>query len=186
MVDFKIALIIFLILFIYSEGSNAQIAYPDSCLHLKLFYISKNSKLDTIKTVKLKKGIEMLQKSWSNSKVFNLVAQFQNVCTETIEIPDEVKLVANFWIECIRVDNNRNDTIDFSISVDYLPGKEGVGCIKLKPNKLKILDYDFPLALKIKEEGTYKFRLQFQNMCNYVPFEQWRIYFSNWIYLKLN
>ena len=175
----------FFLLTVYCTNIFGQISYPDSCLKILFYNKTSVGKLDTFLISKQSEINKKIRQSFTNPKVFNLFVKFQNVCNGKITVPSDIKLGTDFWVECIRVDNNRNDTIDFSLAVDYLPGKSGSKPIELAPYKSKLSIFDWPFALKISEVGEYRFRVKFFNAYNYIPYDSWKTYYSNWVHLKV-
>jgi hypothetical protein len=178
-------MILFSLFLVSSKILCAQITYPDSCLKVEFYYKTKQGRLDTLRTLTIKGERNNFESMYWNDNQFNLVVLFRNICNQKIAIPSEVKFSTDFWIQGLRIDSSRNDTLDVALAVDYLKGTSGSRDEVVEAKQMKILPYPFPLGLKIKSKGVYKFRLEFHNSHNYIPFDEWKTYYSNWLYLKL-
>jgi hypothetical protein len=174
-----------LLLFFNPEDLFAQITYPDSCLKLEFYYRDKKGSLDTTKSIKLKKGTTNIEYLFWNDSVLNMVVLFRNICNQDIAVPSAVQFGTDFWIEGVKVDNDKTDTLEQALVVDYWKGSLGTRDLIVHAKRTKLLPYPFPLGLKIRSKGLYRFRLIFNNSHNYIPFDEWKTYYSNWLYLKL-
>jgi hypothetical protein len=162
---------------------TGQITYSDSCLTIGFFYKVNENKYDTSKTIKLKEST--IQSFFSfNKSLLNLVVAFKNNCNQSIATPSSIRLDMPgqdaFSIEGYRIDT-QEDTLEFNIEYDYFHSTNSEYI--LKPKKTKFIKFSFPLGFNYSKKGRFKFRLRFYNEFNYIPIDQWKYYYSNWIYL---
>jgi hypothetical protein len=176
----------FLLFSFITNDSFGQISYPDSCLSVGFYYQKEKGKLDTAKTIKLK-ATEVAHFFSSNDSLLNIVVVFKNNCNQKITIPLKIRLDMpgqdEFSIEGLRITGQQPDTLEFNMEYDYLPSASGE--FILNANKVKLKKYYFPLGFRVNTKGTFKFRLRFFNQYNYTPVNEWKYYYSNWIYLRI-
>ena len=166
-----------------------QISYPDSCLKLGFYYRDKNSRLTSTKTIYLKNS--EISKYFGEfgglySNHLSLFVLFKNMCNQKITIPSMILLDMpgqdDFTIEGYKINANGLDTLQFNVEFDYHVRAHDV---IIQPKKSKIIPYPITLGFPITKKGTYKFRLRFYTGYNYIPVDDYKYYFSNWIYLNI-
>ena len=114
----------------------------------------------------------------ANDRLLNLVVVYENNCNQNITIPSDIRLDMPgqdaFSMEGFHIEKDSVTKLQFNLEYDYLNSS---GPVTLNSYNKKLEEYNYSLGFIAEKKGLYKFRLRY--------FNEWKHYYSNWIYLTI-
>jgi hypothetical protein len=176
----KISVLLFLITTCFSWTTLfcQDIRYEDSCLVIGL--VNKSyKKNDSVIMMKLKNSNFM---ELDTSFVFSI--QFYNLCKTPITVPNHFDM-GEFHIEGMELVSDTFKKIYPLIAYDYNRDYCRPRNKILNSLHMYEVSINYALGYKITKVGTYRFRIAFQNAYNYIPVVDYKTYYTNWMYIKI-